>query len=285
MSTGPEQAERLGGLVRSYRGGPARRPLGAMTFAVIVFVVLCTMWGDYSSDGGFLTAFAVVIVVMAVCVTLIVRNVRTWVHLYEEGFRIERPGRRPLDLAWREIASVGTQRTRVFTNFSHSHDVLKTVFVPYAGKRIRFRAMDFFVVTPGRSLWRSQATAEGFVDVATRRVGADRAARYLAELRDGGEVHVGPLVFTPSGLTVTPFTDVVPWSRFRLVEAGPQEGVRLRVAGLAELVGSTALSSRAAKAGYSTKGDLLTVWDLMHRPGTDYVALRILLAQAPGLPA
>ncbi len=256
-----------------------------MVFAVIVFIVLCTMWGDYSSDGGFLMWFALVTAVIVLCVALVVRHTRIRIHLYEEGFRIERPGRRPLEHTWREIASIESERVRVFINFSHSHDVLRTVIVPYAGPRIRFRALDFFAVAPGKSLWSARDTAEGFVAQAAQRVGADRAARYLGELRDGGEVHLGPLVLTRAGMTITPFTDVVPWSRISFVKANPEDGVHLRVAGLAKVVGSTALSSRATKAGYRTKGDLLEVWDLMHRPGTDYVALRIMLAEAPSLPA
>ncbi|MFH9090552.1 hypothetical protein [Streptomyces sp. NPDC017673] len=114
-----------------------------MVVAVIVFIELCTMWGDYSSDGGFLTGFTVVIAVMVLCVALIVRHTRIWTDLHEGGFRIERPGRGPVGHTWREIAAIKSERVRVLTGFSHSQDVLKTVIVPYAGPRIRFQALDF----------------------------------------------------------------------------------------------------------------------------------------------
>ncbi len=255
-----------------------------MVVAVIVFIVLRTMWGDYSSDGGFLTGFAVVIAVMVLCVALIVRHTRIWIDLHEEGFRIERPGRRPVGHTWRETAAIKSERVRVVTDFSHSQDVLKTVIVPTrapgsgSGRWTSSRSHRARACGPRATPSRASSPRPPSVSVPTGRQVSCRAARRWRSAPRADGVHQGRI-------TVTPFTDVIPWIRGGFGKANPEDGVRLRVAGLAQLVGSTALSSQATKAGYRTEGDLLKVWDLLHRPGTDYVALRIMLAEASSLPA
>ncbi|WP_229887165.1 hypothetical protein [Streptomyces olivaceoviridis] len=273
----------------TYQGTFPRRPLTLLVPLVISFIVLCTLAGDhYDEESSFRLAFWAVLGAGAVCVALCVRHTRIRIRAYEHGFELRRPGRRTLRYTWQEIASVASTRVSVHFNLGHSHDVLKTVIRPYAGGRIRVRGLDYVKVREESGFWRmfSRATpdtGERFVKTATQAVAAALAQRRLDELGAGGAFHWGALTFTDEGLTLAPFPGAVPWSRITLVSAGPGSGVRLDVRGLAEHIGSGALSARATKAGYRTQGDRLEVFMPAHRPGSDYLALGILLAGGSAL--
>ncbi|QNT90837.1 hypothetical protein HEP81_00501 [Streptomyces griseofuscus] len=285
MESGREQTDGLGELVRVYRGTLPRRPLQVMTVAVICFVVECVVWSKQSADASLVVTLVVTFAVLAVSLAFMVRHTGMRIDLYEEGFRIGRRGGRARVHTWPEIASVGTVHVEVSINFSRSHDYFKTVIVPYTGRRIRVEAKNFFASEPGASLGdvlfrgAARGSAESFITVASQRVGAALGQRHLAELRAGGELGLGPLTFTRAGMTLAPFTETVEWSRIEFVRAAPRHGVDLRVAGLPALVGGRALAPRATKAGYSTEGDLLTVFSLHLRPGTDYIALRTVVEE------
>ncbi|TWV53636.1 hypothetical protein FRZ03_09475 [Streptomyces misionensis] len=284
--TGQEQAERLGELVTVYRGTMPRRPLQLMTVAVLCFIAECVVWSKQSADASLWLGLAVTVAVMVLSVAFMVWHARKRIELHEGGFRIGRRGGPSRAFTWQEIASVKTTHVEVSVNFSRSHDYFKTVIVPYSGRRIRVEAKDFFASVPGASLGAlyfrgaARGTAESFVEVATQRVGAALGERHLAELRSGGEVVLGPLTFTRAGMTIAPFPEPVEWSRIEFVAASPKDGVELRVAGLAAHVGG---APRATKAGYGTEGDLLKVFSLHLRPGTDYVALQRLLDEGVAL--
>ncbi|MEW2511190.1 hypothetical protein [Streptomyces sp. NPDC046870] len=289
VAAGRERARQLGERVWTYQGTFPRRPLTLLVPLVISFIVLCTLVGDhYDAEASFRLAFWSVLGAGAVCVALCVRHTRIRIREYEHGFELRRPGRRTLRYAWQEIASVGSARVSVHINLGHSHDVLKTVLRPYAGGRIRIRGLDYVKVREESGFWRlfssaTPDTGERFVTTATRAVAAALARRHLDELGAGGAFRWGALTFTGEGLTLDPFPGVVPWSRVALVSARPGGGVRFDVRGLAEHVGSRALPARATKAGYRTEGDRLEVFMPAHRPGSDYLALSILIAGAPAL--
>ncbi|MBY8884988.1 hypothetical protein K7472_09040 [Streptomyces sp. PTM05] len=289
MSQGHGRADRLGERVKVYRGVLPRRPLQGLVPALMAFVVLCTMISRDASDPSLLIMCVCDVVVLAVCAGLIVRHTRARIDLHEGGFRLSRPGRRTLEYGWPQIASVATERVEVRVNFSHSHDFLRTVITPREGARIRVNALDFFASEPGAGLRRvyfggaARGSAESFLRAAAQQVGRAVAAEQLARLRSGGEVRLGPLGFTGDGMTIDPFTRPVAWSRIRLIESGPAVGVRLRVSDLPQYVGAAALAPRHTRAGYSTEGEFLDAFTLRLRPGTDYVALGVLLAEAPAL--
>ncbi|MEU1286929.1 hypothetical protein [Kitasatospora sp. NPDC005856] len=253
---------------------------------LIVFGVLCTLVSDhYDEESSFRLAFWAVPGAAVVCLALCVRHSRIRIREYEHGFELRRPGRRTLRYAWREIASVESTRVSVHINTAHSHDVLKTVIRPYTGGRIRLRGLDYVKVREECGFWGliSKATPDTgarFVTVATRAVAEARAQRLLDELGAGGAFRWGALTFTAEGMTLAPFPAPVAWSRIALVSAGPDDGVRLDVQGLAAHVGSPA---RATKAGYRTQRDRLEVFVPVRRPGSDYAALSILLAYGPAL--
>ncbi|MGW1255863.1 hypothetical protein ACWD5Q_11910 [Streptomyces sp. NPDC002513] len=284
MSAGRERAGRLGERVWTYQGTLPRRSLTALVPLVISFIVLCTIAGDhYDEESSFRLAFWAVPGAAAVCVALCVRHTRIRIREYEHGFELHRPGRRTLRYAWQEIASVESTRVSVNINLGHSHDVLKTVIRPYAGGRIRVRGLDYVKVREESGFWRLLSGATGdsgerFVKNATQAVGEALAQRHLDEFGAGGSFRWGALTFTGEGLTLDPFPGLVPWSRIAFVSGSPGSGIRLDVRGLAAHVGSRALSARATKAGYRTEGDRLEVFMPARRPGSDYVALSILLA-------
>ncbi|MFF4520561.1 hypothetical protein [Streptomyces bluensis] len=288
-AAGRERAGRLGKRVWTYQGTLPRRPLTVLVPLVISFIVLCTLFSDhYDEESSFRLAFWAVLGAGAVCVALCVRHTRIRIREYEHGFELRRPGRPTLRYAWQEIASVESTRVSVHINLGHSHDVLKTVIRPYLGGRIRLRGLDYVKVREESGFWRlfSRATpdtGERFVSTATQAVAEALAQRHLDELGAGGELRWGALTFAGEGLTLDPFPGQVPWSRIALVSAGPGSGVRLDVRGLAGHVGSRALSARSTKAGYRTEGDRLEVFMPARRPGSDYVALSILLARGPAL--
>ncbi|MFC9738529.1 hypothetical protein ACFVKC_11505 [Streptomyces noursei] len=288
---GREQTRGLGERVWTYQGTLPRRPLTVLVPLLISFVVLCTLAGDhYDEESSFRLAFWAVLGAGAGCVALCVRHTRIRIREYAHGFELRRPGRRTLRYAWHEIASVESTRVSVSINLAHSHDVLKTVIRPYAGGRIRVRGLDYVKVREESGFWRllSGATPDNgarFVTTATQAVAEALAQRHLEELGAGGALRWGALTFTGEGLTLAPFPGPVPWSRIALVSANPGSGVRLDVRGLAAHVGSRALSPRATKAGYRTEGDRLEVFMPARRPGSDYAALRILLAHGPALRA
>ncbi|MFF4761814.1 hypothetical protein [Streptomyces sp. NPDC001292] len=284
-----KRAGQLGERVWTYQGTLPRRPLTVLVPLVISFIVLCTLAGDhYDVESSFRLAFWAVLGAGAVCVALCVRHTRIRIREYEHGFELRRPGRRTLRYGWQEIASIESTQVSVHINLGHSHDVLKTVIRPYVGGRIRLRGLDYVKVREESGFWRllSRATpdtGERFVATATQAVAEAVAQRHLDELGAGGELRWGALTFTSEGLTLDPFPGQVPWSRITLLSAAPGKGVRLDVRGLAEHVGSRALSPRATKAGYRTEGDRLKVFMPLHRPGSDYAALSILLAHGPAL--
>ncbi|MFL4494796.1 hypothetical protein ACJ6WD_26635 [Streptomyces sp. VTCC 41912] len=286
-----EQTGRLGERVWTYQGTLPRRPLTALVPLLISFVVLCTLAGEhYDEEPSFRLAFWAVLGAGAGCVALCVRHTRIRIREHAHGFELRRPGRRTLRYAWHEIASVESTRVSVSINLAHSHDVLKTVIRPYAGGRIRIRGLDYVKVREESGFWRllSGATPDNgarFVTTATQAVAEALAQRHLEELGEGGALRWGALTFTGEGLTLAPFPGPVPWSRIALVSANPGSGVRLDVRGLAAHVGSRGLSACATKAGYRTEGDRLEVFMPARRPGSDYAALRILLAHGPALRA
>ncbi|MGW3498901.1 hypothetical protein [Streptomyces sp. NPDC001020] len=266
-----------------------RRPLTVFFLLVIVFIVMCTIAGDYyDTDSSFRLAFWAIPGAAAVCLALTVRHTRIRIHEYEHGFELCRPGRRTLRYAWYEIASVEATKVSVHINFSHSHDVLKIVIRPYTGGPIRLRGLDYVKVRQATALWRLATSApidtgQAFHRHASQAVAEARAQRHLDELDAGGELRWGALTFTREGLTLKPFPGLLDWSRITYVSGNPSSGVRLDVRGLAAHVGSPALSARATKAGYRTEGDRLEVFMPVRRPGSDYAALSILLARGPAL--
>ncbi len=288
-AAGRERAGQLGKRVWSYQGTFSRRLLTLLVPLVIVFIVLCTQAGDtYGEESSFRITFWAVLGAAVVCLALCVRHSRIRIREYEHGFELCRPGRRTLRYTWQEIASVESTRVSVHINLWHSHDVLKTVIRPYAGGRIRLRGLDYVKVREETGLGKrfsgaTPDTGEHFVATATQAVAEALAQRHLDEVRAGGELRWGALTFTREGLTLDPFPGIVPWSRITLVSAGPDEGLKLDVRGLAAHVGSPALPARATKAGYRTEGDRLKVFIPTRRPGTDYAALSILLAHGPSL--
>ncbi|MFJ6017443.1 hypothetical protein [Streptomyces sp. NPDC092952] len=266
----------------------SRRVLSVFVVLVIVFVVMCFVARDHDIEGSFLLAMWVVPTVAAGCAALCVRHTRIRLREYEHGFEFRRPGRRTLRRTWDEIASVESTRVSVRINFSHSHDVVKTVLRPYEGGLVRLKDLDYVKVRQESGFWRLATlgpvdNAGPFTTRATREVAAAVAARHLEELREGGEFRWGALTFTREGLTLEPFPGPLEWSRIAFVSGGPGDGVRLDVRGLAEHVGSRALKPRATKAGYSTEGDHLKVFAPLHRPGSDYAALDIVLANGAAL--
>ncbi|MFF2542902.1 hypothetical protein ACFVUY_10080 [Kitasatospora sp. NPDC058063] len=286
---GPEPTGRLGQRVWTYQGAYARRPLSALVVLLLVFGVMCTLISDhYDEESSFRLALWAVPGAAAVCLALCVRHSRIRIREYEHGFELRRPGRRTLWYAWEEIASVESTRVSVHINLAHSHDVLKAVIRPYAGGRIRLRGLDYVKVREECGFWRmitkvAPDTGARFVSVATRAVAAARAQRLLDELGAGSAFRWGALTFTAEGMTLAPFPAPIAWSRIALVSAGPESGVRLDVRGLAAHVGSPALSGRATRAGYRTERDRLEVFVPVRRPGSDYVALSILLTYGSAL--
>ncbi|MGW1175360.1 hypothetical protein ACWD4P_16755 [Kitasatospora sp. NPDC002543] len=284
-----ERTGRLGQRVWTYQGAYARRPLMAMFLFLILFGVLCTLVGKYyDEDASFRLAFWAMPGAAVASLALCVRHSRIRIREYEHGFELRRPGRRTLRYAWQEVDSVESTRVSVRVNFAHSHDVLKTVIRPRTGGRIRLRGLDYIRVREESGFWRMiskpyPTTGAGFVSDAARAVAEARARRLLDELGAGGAYRWGALTFTAEGMTLAPFPRPLPWSRIALVSAGPHDGVRLDVRGLAAHVGSRALSGRATKAGYRTEGDRLEVFVPVRRPGSDYLALDILLAHGQAL--
>ncbi|MFG2914244.1 hypothetical protein ACGF0D_15285 [Kitasatospora sp. NPDC048298] len=283
-AAGSERTGRLGQRVWTYQGVYARRPLSAFFALLIAFIVMCTLVGEYyDEESSFRLVFWAVVVAGVLCFALCVRHAHIRIREYEHGFELLRPGRRTLRYAWQEIASVESTRVSVHFNFAHSHDVLKTVIRPYTGDRIRVRGLDYVKVREECGFWglikqATPDTGERFVTIATRAVGEARAQRLVDELGAGGAFRWGALTFTAEGMTLAPFAEPVAWSRIALVSATPANGVLLDVEGLAAHVGSQALRAQAIKKGYSTDGDQLRVFVPVRRPGSDYLALSILLA-------
>ncbi|MFF4083478.1 hypothetical protein ACFYZN_29335 [Streptomyces sp. NPDC001777] len=278
-----EGAGRLGERVWTYQGAVSRRPLTVFVPLVIVFVVMCTIADDHYDEGSFRLALWSILLAAAGCAALSVRHTRIRLHEHEHGFEFRRPGRRTLCHTWDEIASVETTKVSVRINFSHSHDVVKTVLRPYEGRPIRLRDLDYVKVRQESGFWRLATlgpvdNARPFTTRASREVAEIVAALHLEELAAGGELRWGALTFTREGLTLKPFPGLLDWSRIALVSAGPDNGVRLDVRDLSGHVGSPALKPRATKAGYSTEGDRLDVFTPVRRPGSDYAALGIVLA-------
>ncbi|MEU6662035.1 hypothetical protein [Streptomyces sp. NPDC046821] len=267
----------------------ARRPLTLLVPLVIVFIVMCTIAGDhYDEETSFRLAFWVIPAAAAVCLALSVRHTRIRIHEYEHGFELRRPGRPTRRLAWSDIASVETNKVSVHINFSHSHDVFKTVIRLYEGGRIRLRGLDYIKVRQESGFWRLAAVAplgngQSFSTRAAQGAAEALAARHLAELSAGGQLRWGALTFTREGLTLAPFPGLLDWSRITHVSANPNTGVRLDVRGLSAHVGTRTLKPRATKAGYSTEGDRLEVFIPTRRPGSDYAALTLVLAQGAAL--
>ncbi|MFF9511449.1 hypothetical protein ACF1BU_34710 [Streptomyces sp. NPDC014724] len=287
-AAGHERPGRLGEWVWTYQGALPRRPLTAFVSLVIVFIVMCTIAGDYyDTESSFRLAFWT-IPGAAVCVALSARHTRIRIHEYEHGFELRRPVRRTLRYAWYEIASVEATEVSVHINPGHSHDVLKIVIRPYTGGAIRLRGLDYIKVRQATGFWRLAAaaplgTAQAFYTRASQGVAEALARRHLDELDAGGELRWGALTFTREGLTLAPFPGLLDWSRITYVSGNPSRGIRLDVRGLSAHVGSPALSARATKAGYRTEGDRLDVFMPVCRPGWDYAALSILLARGPAL--
>ncbi|MFK4213273.1 hypothetical protein [Streptomyces sp. NPDC030920] len=261
-----------------------RRPLAVFFPLVIVFIVMCTIADDHYDEGSFRLALWAIPLAAAVCAALSVRHTRIRLHEYEHGFEFRRPGRR----TWDEIASVKSTRVSVRINFSHSHDVLKTVLRPYQGGPIRLRDLDYIKVRQESDFWRLATMApagntQSFTTHASRGVAEAVAARHLQELAEGGALRWGALTFTREGLTLRPFPGLLDWSRLTYISGSPDNGVRLGVRHLAGHVGSPALMPRATKVGYGTEGDLLDVFIPVRRPGSDYAALGIVLAHGATL--
>ncbi|WP_416875039.1 hypothetical protein [Kitasatospora sp. SC0581] len=289
-AAGSERSGRLlGQRVWTYQGAYVRRPTTALVVLLILFGVLCSLVGKYyDEDSSFRLAFWALPVAALGCLALCVRHARIRIREYEHGFELRRPGRRTLRYAWQEIASVESTRVSVHFNSAHSHDVLKTVIRPHSGGRIRLRGLDYIRVQEECGFWRMitkahPTTGARFVSDATQSVAVARAQRLLDELGAGGSFRWGALTFTTEGMTLSPFPAPIAWSRIALVSARPADGVRLDVRGLASHVGSRALSGRATKAGYRTEGDRLEVFVPVRRPGSDYVALSVLLAHGAAL--
>ncbi|MFD7069661.1 hypothetical protein ACFV97_20805 [Streptomyces sp. NPDC059913] len=266
----------------------SRRVLSVFVVLVIVFIVMCVVARDHAVEGSFLVAMWAVPTVAAGCAALCVRHTRIRLREYEHGFEFRRPGRRTLRRTWDEIASVESTKVSVRINFSHSHDVVKTVLRPYEGGPIRLKDLDYIKVRQESGFWRLATrgpvdNARPFTTRATREVAEAVAARHLEELGEGGEFRWGALTFTRDGLTLAPFPGLLEWSRIAYVSGGPNTGVLLDVRGLAGHVGSRALKPRATRAGYSTEGDRLEVFRPVRRPGSDYAALERVLANGAAL--
>lgn len=278
-----EQPGRLGERVWTYQGAMPRRPLTLFFPLVIVFIVMCTIADDHYDEDSFRLALWAIPVVAAGCAALSVRHTRIRLHEHEHGFELRRPGRRTLRRTWDEIGSVESTRVSVRINFSHSHDVFKTVLRPYEGRPIRLRDLDYIKVRQESAFRRLLTTApvgnaRSFTTHASRGVAEAVAARHLEELAAGGTLRWGALTFTREGMTLEPFPGLLDRSRITYVSGSPDNGVRLDVRGLSGHVGSPALKPRATKAGYSTEGDRLDVFMPVRRPGSDYEALGIVIA-------
>ncbi|MFE7465370.1 hypothetical protein ACFU6R_14895 [Streptomyces sp. NPDC057499] len=285
---GGEQRGRLGERVWTYQGAISRRPLTMFVPLVIVFVVMCTIAGDHYDEESFRLAMWAVPVAAAGCAALCVRHTRIRLREHEHGFEFRRPGRRTLHRTWDEIASVESAKVSVRINFSHSHDVVRTVLRPYEGGPIRLRDLDYVKVRQESGFWRLATrgpvdNARPFTARASREVAGAVAVRHLEELAAGGEFRWGALTFTREGLTLKPFPGLLEWSRITFVSGGPDIGLRLDVRGLAGHVGAAALKPRATRAGYSTEGDRLKVFMPLRRPGSDYAALAAVLANGAAL--
>ncbi|MEV5986293.1 hypothetical protein AB0L85_14885 [Streptomyces sp. NPDC052051] len=284
-----ERAGRLGERVWTYQGAMPRRPLTVFFLLVIVFVVMCTIAGEYyDTDSSFRLAFWAIPGAAVVCLAVTVRHTRIRIREYEHGFELCRPGRRTLRYAWYEIASVEAAKVSVRINLSHSHDVFKIVIRPYTGGPIRLRGLDYIKVRQETALWRLVTwapidTGEAFCTHASQAVAEALAQRHLDELDAGGELRWGALTFTREGLTLDPFPGLLDWSRITYASGGPERGLRLDIRGLAAHVGSRSLSARATKAGYRTEGQRLEVFIPTRRPGSDYAAMGILIAHGPTL--